>query len=295
MGPKDVNSIDTIETGNWQHLVVVFSTSKDLLSLYRNGVLIDSQTGTFSLDNSAQSLFFGKEGDIGRHFKGSLDDIRIYNKSLTMIEIQNLFYESTCFDTIYDTISINDTIVFNDTVTVLDTMVIYDSIAILYDTIIVNDTATINDTIIFNDTVTILDTIIVYDSIAVFYDTITINDTISIYQDTNTITLYDTISVTDTLFIDFNITSINSNILSQLKVYPNPTSSSIFIESKDFNLLSNYRLEVKNTTGQSIFISLINQEKYELNLSTWGGAGLYFLYLIDDQSNTVVVKKIILQ
>lgn len=77
---------------NWNHLVGVYDGS--ILSLYSNGALLGSSLGNLSLSNIVQNLFFGKEGSNGRFYKGSIDDIGIWNRALTQQEITNLYNSS---------------------------------------------------------------------------------------------------------------------------------------------------------------------------------------------------------
>ena len=60
--------------------------------LYFDGVLVDTKIITFSLANSTQPLLFGSEAyNLGRFFNGNLDDIGLWNRSLSSSEVQQLF------------------------------------------------------------------------------------------------------------------------------------------------------------------------------------------------------------
>ncbi|MGB3947716.1 MAG: T9SS type A sorting domain-containing protein, partial [Bacteroidia bacterium] len=133
------------------------------------------------------------------------------------------------------------------------------------------------------------------------YDTIisTIYDTVTSHiYDTIASTIYDTLytSVIDTLIINAVLTGINTpNNTNTLKIYPNPASTHITINNGNLNLMAGYTLTIKNNLGQNVFTSLINQQQFYLNLSTWTGNGIYFVHIIDSQSNTIEIKKIVLQ
>jgi len=140
----------------------------------------------------------------------------------------------------------------------------------------VYDTVTVNDTITFNDTIT-----------TNIYDTtfITINDTVTTY-----------ISVTDTLFINAVLTGINPpDNINTLKVFPNPANTHIVIDNGNFNQMNGYTLRIDNSLGQTVFTSLINQQQFSVNLSTWTGKGTYYVYVIDQLLNTIDVRKIVIQ
>lgn len=60
--------------------------------LYLDGVLMNSVSISYSLPNSNQPLLFGNEtNSLTRFFNGKLDDIAIYNRSLTQQEITGLY------------------------------------------------------------------------------------------------------------------------------------------------------------------------------------------------------------
>ena len=122
-----------------------------------------------------------------------------------------------------------------------------------------------------------------------------------IYDTTGVIcTTYDTvttlIAVTDTLIIDAVLTGMtppnNENII---KVYPNPAKTHIYIDNGNYALMNGYKVVIENTLGQQVFFSLINQQQFYIDLSTWTGSGIYFVQLIDPQNNTIENRKIVIQ
>ncbi len=87
----------------WHHVVLVRQNSS--ISLYLDGVLIDetidSQLPTINT-NSARPILLGVQdsvysssGNLGfaNYFDGSLDDYRIYNRSITDLEVDSLYNE----------------------------------------------------------------------------------------------------------------------------------------------------------------------------------------------------------
>lgn len=104
-------------------------------------------------------------------------------------------------------------------------------------------------------------------------------------------------SVTDTLVINTNISGFNPITYNNtIKVYPNPTSDKITIDfGTNYPTLNGYNLKIYSTTNQLIHSNSITQQKTELNLSSFGGTGIYFIHLIDKNGNAVDVKKVILQ
>jgi hypothetical protein len=128
---------------------------------------------------------------------------------------------------------------------------------------------------------------------------VTKHDTIKVTKyDTITtkITKYDTIKVMDTLVINANLSGISApNNTNRIIVYPNPAKDHITIDYGVFSRMSGYTVKITNTLGQTVFTSPINQQSSFINLSTWTGKGLYYLQIIDPNSNMIENRKIVLQ
>lgn len=78
----------TIEIGKWTHLVGLFENGK--WSLYKNGILVAQRlNGAYSNDTGSPSLEIGNTGGWGA-FIGQIDEVRIYNRSLAINEIEFL-------------------------------------------------------------------------------------------------------------------------------------------------------------------------------------------------------------
>jgi len=104
------------------------------------------------------------------------------------------------------------------------------------------------------------------------------------------------ITVTDTLLINLGITGFNPLAYQNtIRIYPNPTRDHITIDNGDLTKVIGYQMEITNSIGQQIFQSPINQQQFYLDLTTWGGAGLYFVYIRNGHGSLIDVKKIILQ
>ena len=88
--------------------------------------------------------------------------------------------------------------------------------------------------------------------------------------------------------VDYNLTQ------GTFKVYPSPTDGQITIENGDLSILD-CSIEVRNSIGQRVFYSKINQQQCTLDLKSFAGNdGLYFLS-ITDPNGDVIIKKLILQ
>ncbi len=107
---------------------------------------------------------------------------------------------------------------------------------------------------------------------------------------------YQTITVTDTLLINMSISSFNPVTFNNtIKIFPNPTNDHITIDYGNFASLSGYQLKIINSLSQNVFQTNITQQSDYLNLTTWGGNGLYFVQIIDQQGNIIDIRKIVIQ
>ena len=74
------------DTDNWHHLVVTLDDEDGMLKLYRDGQLRNSIDFTgVSIGTEPMDYF------LGQWFKGYLDDLRVYNRSLSGAEVQILY------------------------------------------------------------------------------------------------------------------------------------------------------------------------------------------------------------
>ena len=104
------------------------------------------------------------------------------------------------------------------------------------------------------------------------------------------------ISVTDTLIINVNRTGYNPiTFENTLKVYPNPTKDKITIDNGNLTKMTGYSIKIMNSLGQQVFQNTINQQQFNIDITSWGGNGMYFLQLIDKSGNIVDIRKILLQ
>ncbi len=134
------------------------------------------------------------------------------------------------------------------------------------------------------------------------YDTITteVFDTtfVDVY-DTTLVTVYDTVlvSVTDTLIIDVTISGINPpNNLNTIKVYPNPTKDIIKINTgSKFSQMTDYKIKIISSSGSVIFESNVNKQLFEIDVSSFGKTGLYFIQIIDKSDHIIDIRKILLE
>ncbi|MBO8131042.1 MAG: T9SS type A sorting domain-containing protein [Candidatus Marinimicrobia bacterium] len=84
---------NVINEGKWYHIVGVRDTSANKVKLYLNGNLVaevDDQTGDIS---QGEDLFIGNCSNIDAPLSGILDELKIFNYSLSDEEISDLYYQ----------------------------------------------------------------------------------------------------------------------------------------------------------------------------------------------------------
>ena len=88
---SDFYSQGTLDLNTWHHLAGSYKSGE--LKLYVDGVLSRVETGvTGIIPVEDGDLYIGAENSFHQeHFKGLLDDVRIYNRSLSEAEIQYLY------------------------------------------------------------------------------------------------------------------------------------------------------------------------------------------------------------
>jgi hypothetical protein len=174
-----------------------------------------------------------------------------------------------------------------DSVLVMDTLQVFDTTVIT-----VYDSVQVIDTVIYThyDTIGYIDTLVI-----TIYDTTYLSDTtfITVY-DTLHFAIFDSISVTDTLIIQTPLSGSGPSY-NTLKVYPNPANDHLYIDNGNYSSMGGYSILIQNALGQTVFTSSVSQALFYIDLSTWSGNGVYFLYLKDGQGAIKETRKIILQ
>ena len=298
------------QVNEWDFIVGTWDNTN--LKFYLNNNLLNQGSATLgnggSLLSSNFSLFFGKY--LNSFCNGKLDDIGIWNRALTPQEISDLYNAVNCNNNLAITpqnnvVQIGNTPTFNATTSDANPNYIWQSdfgqgFQTLnnygnYSGVNTNAFAVANVQLAnHNQAIRAISTSgNCIDTSNVAY--ITIADTcitnVTVYD---TVTTY--ISVTDTLFINVNTISLNNTtIITNIKVFPNPANSNLNLDFGNFNTLNGYSIKIYNSLSQVIYNQAITQQSQTIDLSTFGGNGIYFLHLINAQNNTVDIRKIVLQ
>jgi len=300
---------------SWQNITYVSSGVGGLCQVYVNGTYIGQSTNGTIGGCSSTSLYFGVDIFGPNYINCELDDIGIWNRALTQQEITRL-YDGGCGKNLAISPTNNSKMIGTNatfTATVSDTNPSYIWLSNLgqgFQTLnnfgqysgTSTNTMSISNVQLSNHMVPIRaistsgnckDT----SNIAYIKITDTCITKVTKYDTITTkITKYDTIKVMDTLVINANLSGISApNNTNRIIVYPNPAKDHITIDYGVFSRMSGYTVKITNTLGQTVFTSPINQQSSFINLSTWTGKGLYYLQIIDPNSNMIENRKIVLQ
>jgi filamentous hemagglutinin family protein len=87
---SSTNATAANSLGKWIHVAYTFTGTE--AKMYINGVLVQSNSGTnnFSIANT-QNLYFGRFSDSWYPLNGALDEVRLYNRTLTDIQIAEVY------------------------------------------------------------------------------------------------------------------------------------------------------------------------------------------------------------
>lgn len=82
-----------LHKGFWYHIVVTYADRT--FKLYRNGTLISEQPGSFTV-NDGEPLYIGRKSSDEPYFffHGTIDDLRLYNRTLSEDEVKELYLEN---------------------------------------------------------------------------------------------------------------------------------------------------------------------------------------------------------
>ncbi|MEJ2720869.1 MAG: putative Ig domain-containing protein, partial [bacterium] len=78
----------------WYFVAVTFDDATDVMRLYKNGVMVDTAVVTVAVTDATISIGSFGYGN-GYMWKGTLDDIRVYDRALSPPQIQAMYYDGS--------------------------------------------------------------------------------------------------------------------------------------------------------------------------------------------------------
>jgi hypothetical protein len=85
-GPVSVGMGSPLSLGLWSHLAVVLNGAQ--AQFYVNGILVSTQPLSASITARGKQINISADKTPAQFHKGLLDEVRIYNRALTLLEIQ---------------------------------------------------------------------------------------------------------------------------------------------------------------------------------------------------------------
>ncbi len=90
-------ALNPMVPGQWYHITTVFDGPNNTLKLYLNGEEISNSTGAPStLATNAYDFTIGRSAntfDVNTHYKGYIDEVKVFNKALSDNEIRKMIYQ----------------------------------------------------------------------------------------------------------------------------------------------------------------------------------------------------------
>ncbi|MGJ8534856.1 MAG: cadherin-like domain-containing protein, partial [Alphaproteobacteria bacterium] len=88
-GGADVVKATGVSEGEWNHVTLTWDGEN--LSLYLNGKLVDADDSSKGLDGNSGDIFVGADHDEKDFFNGTIDEVAIFDKSLSESDIEALY------------------------------------------------------------------------------------------------------------------------------------------------------------------------------------------------------------
>ena len=96
-GSKRVLGYSPVTIGDWAFLAAVYDQEAETVKLYVNGTLINEVDG--KLGSGTDDIHIGSNPPYGRYFSGAIDEVRIYNYTLSADEIKAHYEEKAYIPT----------------------------------------------------------------------------------------------------------------------------------------------------------------------------------------------------
>lgn len=243
----------------WNHVVLIKNKEENVSNIYLNGIEVGFRT-FFCYTNFTSPTAIGRGNSYytsDGYLNGEIDDIRIYNKVLSVTDINKLLNENLCEYSFDNT----------DTSTYYVSNIEFENIS---PKIYFDKTDTLKTT--FGTCDSIVNRYLKYEFASNYY-----NDTIEVIKNTEIIT-YDTVYIT---YIDSTgeFTQINEDDRINVNFYPNPAYKTLMfdskIEIKSIEILNEYGVLVKkeelNSLTGRINLSDVTMGAYYLKINTIHG------------------------
>ncbi|NOU18653.1 MAG: hypothetical protein HOO91_13940 [Bacteroidales bacterium] len=88
-----LTAADSIPLKQWSFVTATYSKATKMITLYLNGKQVDAFEVAYDFVGSELPLFIGYQTDDVCWFNGNIDEVKLFNRALSAIEIGNLYQE----------------------------------------------------------------------------------------------------------------------------------------------------------------------------------------------------------
>ena len=89
--PSAWQTLTTISTSVWTHILIVGDDTGDNLLCYKNGVEVYNNSYALSIAESSDNVYIGSQNGGNFFFNGSIDEVGIWNTALTSTQVQSIY------------------------------------------------------------------------------------------------------------------------------------------------------------------------------------------------------------
>ncbi|WP_123812134.1 LamG-like jellyroll fold domain-containing protein [Mangrovimonas sp. DI 80] len=303
-----VNGVKSVNDGLWHHVAVVFESSTSTnhsVKFYVDGKL-DAET---TLAKYAYTSSYGEKLKIGvrvdgvNFFRGGMDELRIWNKVLSLEELKSRMYTELCGDET----GLVAYYPFNEGIPDADNS----GVSTTADGSPTADTGTLKN---FALTGTTSNWVTGRSLVSVEDNTLSANQEEASYQwldcaNANTaiegangqtftpeasgtyaveVTVGTCVTTSECVTVDINALGLEENLMDTLKVFPNPTSGNLNVALN--SVYQSVEAQLVSITGKVVGqYQFNNTNEFQIELSQFN-SGVYFLNLKADQLDAVTIK-----
>ena len=296
-GSGNVNG-DTLVLNAWSFICLTYNGQN--ITLYENGLYKDTSSFSGNLIYSNLPLYFGTSSVPGQFLNGKLDDIGIWNRALTVCEIQNLY--ASQLNSTFVNAGADQTICNGDAVTLSAINSLnYSWDNGVTDGVAFNPTATQDYTVsadsagcLSTDVVTVTvneHTTATQIQIALDSYTWPINSQTYTQSGTYTAVIPNTAGCDSTITLDLSLDFTGINEFSEdnlFTVFPNPAQSAINIKAD--NKLIGDVYTIYDNTGRVVLTGKLNSKDTTIELINLSG-GIYMFSVGENMKQTFKVIK----
>jgi len=93
--PSAWQTLTTINTNEWTHILIVGDDAGNNLLCYKNGVEVYNSSYTLSIVESTDNVYIGSQNGSGFFFNGDIDEVAIFDYALSPKQIKEDIYNAS--------------------------------------------------------------------------------------------------------------------------------------------------------------------------------------------------------